>query len=273
MKKLLPLPCGAALLLAAAALCGCSGDDGPAPFTPVLPAWSGDNVLSVEYEGDVASCYDWAFTYSGGRLTAGSATYHPSADGSDFAYSSTLAYGAADVAVTNSNGDAVNVTLNSDHYITRMTVNLNTYTFEYDRNGRLTAWEKVVREQSFGQTPSYKTSATISYSGGDLSRIVYTGPDNKPVTLTFTASTKENHNGLLPATTSKELGCLGFEHLYYAGLLGRATEHLVASVAYAHTDGTADYTTTYSYGEKGRNTVLCAYLTPEGKQASVVYRY
>lgn len=78
-----------------------------------------------------------------------------------------------------------------------------------------------------GQILSYKSSATIEYMNGNFSKITYMGPDGAKITVSFTASDLQNRNGVLPELVGKELGCLGFEHLYYAGLLGRSSSNLV----------------------------------------------
>jgi hypothetical protein len=56
---------------------------------------------------------------------------------------------------------------------------------------------------------------------------------------------------------SKQLGCLGFEHLYYAGLLGRPTTHLVKSISVSFPDGSQNnYKTEFSYNIKNSKTTF-----------------
>lgn len=253
----------------------CSGDDDPEPFKPQLPAAGGSSLCSITHLGSVMSCYDWTFTYSNERLVSASGTVRdPSSDiDGSFSYTSKLSYGTSSVGVENSSGEETSVTLNSQGYIERMTVNRNIYQFTYV-DGRISGWNKTVFETSFGQAMQYRSSASIEYQNGNLSRIIYTETDNQPDTLTFTASSLVNYNGLLPETVSKELGCLSFEHLYYAGLLGRPTINLVKSLSYASgTSSSENYTIDFEYSTRDGNVVLCNYHTPDGAVASVSYGY
>lgn len=258
-------------------LAACSGDDAPVPaMRPQLPADGGAPVVSIKHVGSVLSSYDWDFVYSDKRLVAATGVVRdPSPDiDRSFTYTCQLGYGPASVSVGNSNGTVTDVRLNSAGYVERMTVNGNIYEFRY-MDGRLVGWNKTVFENSLGPAAQYRSSADIEYLNGNLSRIVYTEAGNVPVTITFTPSDIVNRNGLLPETVSKELGCLSFEHLYYAGLLGRPTTNLVktVSVDYPETAPGQDYTIEFEYNVQGGNTVLCNYHTPDGNPASVNYGY
>lgn len=252
----------------------CSGDDAPA-LKPILPAWDGDPVKSIQNLGTVESSYDWTFAYNGGRLVQAVGVVRDDdeqIDGS-YSYTSRLSYAPNRVTINNSSGEQTRVTLNSQGLIERMTVNRNIYEFQYS-DGRLSGWNKTVFENSFGQVIQYRSSATITYSGGDLASIAYMETGGDPVILTFTPSNELNRNGLLPCSVSKEMGCLGFEHLYYAGLLGQSTIHLVRSIDVKYTDGSKqDYTQTFEYGRRGNNVVLCTYHTPADEPVSVSYAY
>lgn len=263
-----------AALSAVCILTSCSDDDPPA-FKPLLPANGGAPVKTISYLGNVPSSCDWTFTYAYDRLLSAVGNVHNStADtGKSYTYTSRIAYKHNAVTVNNSTGERINVLLNSRGYIEKMTVNLNVYNFQYSTDGYLTAWEKLVYEDSFGQLQQYRTTGQISYVNGDLDRIIYTEPDNNPVTLTFTASYLPNMNGLLPATASRELGCLGFEHLYYAGLLGRSTRQLVKAIHYEYADATRNYTTEFEYSNRNGNTILCNFHTADGGVASISYGY
>lgn len=252
----------------------CDDDEKPA-FLPQLPTNGGDCVKSYVHLGSVPSTYDWTFHYAGPRLTQADGVVRdpsPVIDGT-YRYTSHIGYGYQSVAVSNSKGEKTEITLNAAGYIQTMTVNRNIYNFYYDPQGYLVGWNKIVFEDSFGQAQQYKTSASISYVNGNYSKIVYVEADNKPVELHFTPSDKPNMNGLLPATASRELGCLGFEHLYYAGLLGRSAQNLVKSINYEFTDTLKNYRTDFEYSNKNGNTVLCNYHTPDGNVASVSYSY
>ena len=256
-------------------LTSCSDDDGPT-FLPNLPANGGDNVRMITHSGRVMTCYDWKFIYGGKRLlNAVGQIRDPQSDvDKSYSYSSNLKYGFNSVRIENSNREPVSVSLNSEGYIGNMKVGRNTYNFIYDNN-RLVAWFKTIFEDSFGQATQYKTSASIKYTNnGDLEKIIVIGPDNQPVTTTFVPTNIENKNGLLPETVSDELGCLGFEHLYYAGLLGLPTKNLVKSITVSYADeAKKGYTIDFEYGTEGNNITLCNYHTDTNEIASVRYDY
>lgn len=274
MKLLRYIMIGGALCIGVWGMTACSSDDDPQPFTPALPADGGSAVTKITYRGNAEEGYDWVFEYSNKRLVKGYATKNgATATANPYTYTSSLNYRPSTVEVYNNNGDNMTLTLNAKNYIQQMQVNLNTYTFDYDGDGRLVSWRKRIVENSFGQEQSYSERADITYSNGDVTRIVFTGPDNKPVTLTITSTDTDNRNGILTPTITKEMGCLGFEHLYYAGLLGRPTRHLVHSVTHSYSDGTAGYTTTFSYGIKSGNVETCTYGVETGNSATVNYEY
>lgn len=270
----LMMPLSVSLLATSLIMVACSSDPDPIPLQPQLPAIGGSVVKSIKHLGNMTSSYDWDFSYVSGRLVTASGTIRDASGDVDesYSYTSTIGYGPNYIAVSNSSGDATSVTLNTQGYIERMTVNRNIYNFTYT-DGRLTAWDKTVFENSFGQAKQYRSSATIEYANGNLSRIVYYAPDNDPVTLTFTPSQLVNYNGLLPETVSEELGCLGFEHLYYAGFLGRPTINMVKSLTVTDSKGQTSYTTDFEYGTRGNDIVLCNYHTPQGGVASASYGY
>lgn len=258
------------------ALIACGGDDDPIIFKPTLPSAGGDALTSVTHLGSVMACYDWKLTYNGGRLVAGVGTLRDSSSTTDgtFSYTSSITYGTRDVAVTNSSGEVTDIALNTAGYIARMSVNSNSYEFTYDSDGHVTAWKKTVVETSFGQAVQYYSSALLTYDDGNLVRIVYTETGNPADTLEFTPSSLVNTNGLLPETVGKELGFLSFEHLYYAGLLGRPSENLVESLSFkSGSNATENYIIDFEYSMKNGNTVLCNYHTPDGGVASVSYGY
>lgn len=264
------------ILAATLLFTACGGSDDPEPYRPQLPATKGSPVVSISHHGSTSTCYDWNFTYNNGRLTSatGKRQLGDNATSSNYSYTSTLSYGVSSVSITNSNGSTVNVTLNTSGYISRMTEDRNTYTFSYNAEGRLSAWKKEMVVNSFGEADRYITSGTITYSNGNFASIVYTSPDNTTSeTITFTPSSSVNYNGILPETVSTELGILGFEHLYYAGLLGRPTTNLVESLTVSGSkDNSTDYTVNFKYSMRGNDVTLCNYETPNGV-ASVNYSY
>lgn len=265
---------GALSLLLVVLLSGCSDGDKPI-LQPALPAVNGQNVRSITHLGGVTQTYDWQLTYTGSRLTRASGTVRdpsPALDRS-FSYTSTLAYQQHGVTVTNSSTEKTQLTINAQGFVDQMTVNRNIYRFTYNASGQLSGWESILFEDSFGQVRQFRSSATITYQNGNLATIIYTDADNTPVTITCVSSNQQNLNGLLPPMLSRELGCLGFEHLYYAGLLGRPTSNLVASVSFSYPDTSRNYTTQFEYSTQSGNTVLCNYHTPDGQVASISYGY
>ncbi len=251
------------------------GDDETTIMKPILPANGGNHVISIRHLGGVTSAYDWDFVYSDDYLVKAVGTVRDASSEFDggFTYTSWLEYGSDWVEIINSGDEYPEVVLNGYGLIERMLVNRNQYDFSYV-DGRLVGWHKTIFEDSYGHVTKYTSTATIEYEGGDISRIVMTDADKVPVTYTFVYSDKLNLNGLLPVSMSKQLGCLGFEHLYYAGLLGRPTTHLVKSISVSFPDGSQNnYKTEFSYNIKNSNTVLCNYVTPNGETASVSYTY
>ena len=264
--------CVAAGLTLGVMATGCSSDDHAPIFQPTLPATGGDCVRSIEHQGSMMASYDWTFHYDGTRLVQAQGTMRdadPKADKS-YRYTSYLGYGTSWISVTNQPGEAVNIQLNSEGYIDRMTVGQNDYRFRY-LDGRLVEWSKTVYENTFGQQAMYTSTGKITYDNGNYSKLEYVGPDSERATLTFTSTDLVNRNGLLPVGVTKELGMLGFDHLYYAGLLGRPIINLVRSVDY--TSPRQTYTINYEYSSRSGNTVLCNFHAPDGKIASVNYTY
>ena len=258
-----------------ASLVSCSDDDGPV-LLPNLPATGGKNVRSIQHLGDFTTSYDWNLEYSGKRLTYATGTLRDKGfnEHNSKSYSSKIKYGNHYVGVSNSDKQPVQITLNSSGLIEHMTIGEDSYNFSYT-DERLTAWHKTLYSQSMGQLEKFEYYARIKYDEGNLKSIVVTGPNEVPVTTTFVSSDKENKNGLLPEAVGNAMGCFGFEHLYYAGLLGRPTRNLVKKITVDNPkDSSQCYTIEYNYSTSGNNTTLCNYnnLTT-GKTASVNYTY
>lgn len=261
--------------VAAIGLCACSGDDAPT-FKPVLPTRGGAPVKAVSNRGSVDQSYDWRFTYKNERLTQANGTVRAAADSYDKAITMTanLNYGTNQVKVTTSNGSDTQLSLNSSGYIVEMRVNRNVYTFSYGFEGRITKWKKTVYEETIGVGPSYVTTGDIDYSGGNISTITYTETGNAPIVLHFTPAVEPNANGVLPVAVTKELGLMGYEYLFYAGLFGAATQNLVKSVAYEFPNEQLNYTLNFSYSFRNDgNLDLCSYYSQNGQPASVNYDY
>ena len=251
------------------------GDDDGYYLRPDLPASSADNVKSIKHLGGVVSTYDWEFIYSDGFLIGATGIVRDSSSTIDktFSYTSWLDFGKNSVSISTTSDEKISVCLNAHGLIEKMSVNRNIYEFYYDNN-RLVKWNKTIFEESFGQATKYSSSAELEYDGEDIRKIVMREADNIPVVYTFIMSDYPNLNGLLPVGLSKEFGCLGFEHLYYAGLMGQPSAHLIKSVEVTYiNDSSKNYITEYDYNIKNGNTVLCNYKTPNGEIASVSYTY
>ena len=261
-------------LAAGIGLAACSDNDVP-PIKPTLPATNGSAVRSIRHLGNMPMTYDWLFRYAAGRLTSAQGTRRTAdaAPDDEFSYAVSLAYNTWAVVPTLGNGTRLQVKLNSRGYVESLAENEDTYEFWYE-NDMLTRWKRTDVETSYGGTQEYVTEGKITYSNGDLKKIVYTGVDKQPVVYTFTATQEANTNGLLPVGAERALGCLGIEYLYYAGLMGRATTHLVQSMtAYDNATESVTERFTYSYSRRGSNVELCNYTAKDGSIGSVYYEY
>ncbi len=258
----------------AAFLTSC-GNDSPAAMSPTLPTNGGDPVKEIIHNGTLPDCCDWALTYSDKRLLSAVGTSYINGTTQNATFS--LSYGPQSVAMRGNDNKQYTIDLNGNQFISRMTVDDNIYEFNY-WGKNLSNWRKTVVGADFAPVLQYTSSASISYDGGDLKQIVYTENENNPlnsVTLTFTSDSRLNVNGLLPEGVTRELGVLGFEHLFYAGLMGSSTVHLVKSVdvkyaQYPERDYSLEFE--YSADQSGKNVVLCNYRY-KGQPASVTYKY
>lgn len=265
------------LLLAVLTAVACSDDD-PVPFRPLLPANGASAVHSITRLGSVEAGYDWQFTYADGRMQKATGVLRDPSNVIDqsFKYTSAFNYGAKSVGMTSSNGEKISLHLTEQGFISQMTVDRNVYTFQYNANGQLSQWSKLVFEQTLGQVQQYRSSATISYDdAGAFRQITYVGTDSRRTVLDFVNANQANVNGILPPTISLEMGCIGFEQLYYAGLLGKSSKLLVKSITYSHPDesSVAQTVTDFEYGYHDGNVTLCNYHTASGAVASVSYGY
>lgn len=265
------------LLALAMGLTACSNDDEAPAMRPTLPATTGSIVTAIRPQGTIDQAYEWNFTYIDNRLTSATGKLHTSSQ-PDYSYTSQLTYSAQGVAFTTSQGSSYTLTLNPQGYIQQMMEGRNEYNFAYDATGHLISWNKTAYEQSVAGANTYTSSAMLTYGvGGVLRGITYTNTDHRRHVLNIENTDYDNINGLLPATLSKEMGCLGFEQLYYAGLLGKAPAALVKKLTYTYPDdatATEAKETTFEYGfdSKG-NVTLCNYHAADGTISNVVYTY
>lgn len=256
----------------AAAIASCSSDD-PAPgLQPNLPGNNEVHVQRITHSGNIEGCYDWTFAYNGTRLAAAvGCLYNPTSV--DIEYTSNLYYGPTTVSIANTGNLSMEVSLDANYHITYLTVNKDEYRFIYNE-GRLTQWEKSVKDVNFGAEVS-RARGYIEYENGDLKTITYSENNDDPTIYYCTPSTTFNTNGLLPEMISKQLGCFGFEHLYYAGLLGKATRHMVKTIQvdYPEESNMQDYELNFNYATNKEGQIkLCTFIV-NGEAASTNYEY
>ena len=274
------------LCMAGLAFASCGNDDNNKTiFTPTLPTAGGKAIVSISRLGSIESGYDWNFTYTDGRMTKADGVLRDPSVSVDqtFTYTSTFSYGERDVTLNSTTGEKITLHLNADGYISKMMVNRNVYTFQYNYSGQLSAWSKQIFEESLGQIQQYNSSATIDYdTQGAFQKIVYKGNDNRQTVLTFTSDAQPNNNGIMHPTIARELGCIGFEQLYYAGLLGRPARMLVKTIKYDYYDDSNSISSTanvdfeygYQNGDRSKNVTYCTYhVTGTNEVASVSYKY
>lgn len=273
LRSLLTLACTIMLGLTA-----CSDDDAPEAIKPTLPAPEGMNVRTISYVGAFTDCYDWTFSYNSGRMLNATSVLHQAGSESDNGLTTkfSLSYNNKGVSLKNTTkGVSFPTQLNSLFHIEKMTEGEDVYTFNYT-DGLLSSWrKKVVKTSSMGGTTTMETKGEITYdANGDLKKVVYTAEQGQQAIVLFTLSDKENICGLLPPFATKELGCAGFEYLYYAGLLGRPTAHLVERIEFVYPDDEeAGQTVTLSYNMKGGKVQLCNFVTSNGQPGTVLYTY
>lgn len=251
-------------------LYSCSSSDGGhwvPPVQPELPATGAYRVQQISHLGTTPNAYNWTLKYSDTHLTWAECELVGNASNS---YKSALAYTASGVTITNTGGLNMTAVLNGDGNIEQLTVNKDEYYFTY-ADGRLIAWRKVMRDANFADKAA-SASAELNYQDGDLVSIVYAENNDDPIVVTLTPSTYPNTNGLLPAVLSRYMGCFGFEHLYYAGMLGKPTNHLVQG-AFIDGLGDDDYEIAYNYSIANTgSTELCTFQY-QGEAVAVDYEY
>lgn len=262
------IPLFAALVMA---LYSCSSSDDYVPLVqPELPAEGNCRVRSITHKGNVPNVYDWSLTYEPNYLVSAEGTLVGDTQNS---YRSALYYSPDGVTIVNYNGPQMEATMDKDGNIVRLTANKDVYHFAYT-NGYLTAWNKTVRDANFGGDAS-SASAELMYKDGNLVRISYVENNGNPTVITLTPSTDLNINGLLPVALSHHLGCFGFEHLYYGGMLGKPSKHLVKKVKVDSSRGAAyDYEISYDYNSSKitGNIDLCTFKY-QGQSATAIYGY
>lgn len=262
----------------AALMFSCSGEE-PTRIPDIQPTLPGNGsacyISKIKNSGSISGCYDWEFVYKDARMvSATGALYNPLSV--DVQYTSQLKYSRDTIGIKNTPkaGElAMRVVLNSDHYIEYLLVNKDEYRFEYN-DGRLVRWNKTIKDVNFG-AEALHARGEIEYVDGDIACITYAENNDNPTFYRCVKSSAYNINGLLPATLSKQLGCFGFEHLYYAGLLGKATRHLIQTleVDYPEEAKYGDYRVDFNYSTNKEGQIDLCNFTLNGAAASVNYYY
>lgn len=249
-------------------------DDNDHGFTPTLPANGGEDVKEITHSSNMQETYNWKFNYQSGRLVYVSSQLISSI--SPINFTASLSYKSNQVKVVRSDGNNIDITLNPNSLlISTLRMSSFVYNYNYDDNRRLIRWNCAYIDPILGVSIK-RSYGNINYDeNNDIRQIQYVEDENNAdnvVTLNFTPSAKINLNGLLPEGVSEELGMKGLEYLYYGGLLGKSTYHLVESIDYQYAK-TPDnnHTVTYQYGDNGSNgnIVSCTF----GNACSVQYAY
>jgi len=230
----------------------------------------GAPVVSIVRTGNVPEEMDWHFIYSDGKLTSaqGQLIYFGQSDDKE---NYGISYQGG-IQFTGDYADEISkIETDKNGYITFIKTTDDTeINYEYTADGYL----KSVTERGTDKGRDYVNTAIITYSNGCYDKIVETN-GNEQIIYTFTASTDENKNGVLPELISESLGCFGHEFIYYAGLLGKPAQKLVKSMSesyrYDNVYNNESYNFSYSFDELG-NVVLCQYLY-DNKNVIVKYGY
>ena len=222
-------------------------------------------VVSITRTGNVPEEMNWIFAYSNDKLTSaqGQLIYFGQSDEKE---NYGISYQGG-IQFTGDGADEISkIETNKNGYITFIkTTDDAEISYEYTADGYL----KSVTEVGTDKGRDYVHKTIITYTNGCYDKIVVTDSDGE-TTYTFTATTDENKNGVLPELISESLG-FGCEFIYYAGLLGKPVQKLVKSMSESNNNNTKSYNFSYSFDELG-NVVLCQYLY-DNKNVTVKYGY
>jgi hypothetical protein len=270
-------------------LASCSSDhEEPEPtlasviFTPNEP--SAGRVASISRAGVFGKDYNWTFTYDSNNLKAASRTeqkgdaWQTAGEQTDYS----LTYTPSNVIVSTS-GKAITINVKSNGLLESLTCGNETCEYIYSDN-KLIRWEsKFILD---GKTDSQERYATgdIVWENDNIKTIKYipfTEADHKFFTYEITYSENENNdNGIFPELIAEAMGVNGVEFLYYAGMMGKATTHLVKSIKVSHsTDESKNETYNFLYNRANGNVTYCNFTSVTEsnnvpvKNVVVTYRY
>ncbi|MBQ8736414.1 MAG: DUF4595 domain-containing protein [Bacteroidaceae bacterium] len=269
------------VILAVLGFASCSDDDSSPTVAPLIntPNVTGYSKLtSVERSGVFVNKCAWNFVYKGENLSSAVSTLQHSSnletEGKKTNFS--LTYGENYVGVK-TDGSQISLTLNEDVLVDKAMSGNTTYNYSYT-GGYLTSWNVVYKNDGFAGSSTKGAMAEIGRSlTGNITSIKYTPSADAAedyYLYSFEYDDQLNYNGLLPECLSTELGCDGFECLYYAGLFGNGTRNVMKSMEVTHSKR-EDYHVKYdfNYNTDGYgNIVLCSYGAIENPIV-VTYKY
>ncbi len=257
MKSLLYKPFS--VLVALTILSSCSGDDDTTIDKYInTPNFDGSlSVSSIKRSGVSQNAYDWTFEYNskGNMVNAKSTLQDPlEIAGVENVYR--ISYGTSNVSVWTSADNPVQFSVNDACLLATAKSGNTEYSYFYNEEGRLMGWKSVNYNTGFDETSTNASKAELLWDNGNLVTVVYTPLVNIPdeyITYHLEYGSEWNDNGILPEIDTKALGCRGFEFMYYAGMLGKATKNLISRVMVTYSKDTAKNCSYkyegYQYGE------------------------
>ncbi len=267
-------------LLAVLSLVSCSSDDDPNIdyyiHTPNLEDKS--PVRSITRSGFVKEAYDWTFEYnSNGNMTSAKSVYKDASGvvGQDNEYY--ISYGSSNVSVRTTAANPMQFSVNDACLLATAKSGNTEYRYNYDMDGRLIGWSSVNYNTGFDETSTNAAKAELLWDNKNLKSVTYTPLTNIPddyIRYEFEYTDEWNDNGILPEIDTKALGCKGFEFMYYAGMMGKATGNLIDCVVVTYSKDPAKNISYkydgYRYPEYGNSRNLMSFnFAPENSTGNV----
>lgn len=269
------------LIISVLGITSCSDDDSSPTVAHLIktPNVSGYSKLTgVTRAGVFENKCAWDFNYKEENLSSAVSTLQHSSnietEGKKTNYS--FSYGEDYVGIK-TDGSQISLILNESALAYKAMSGNTTYNYSYT-GGYLTSWNVIYKNDGFAGSSTKGAMAEIERSvTGNITSVKYTpsaDASDDYYTYAFEYEETENNNGLLPECLSKELGCDGFECLYYAGLFGNGTKNLVKSIVVTHSKN-LDYNVVYNFNyviDAYGNIINCSYGTIENPIV-VTYKY